>query len=670
MRRASLCISVMAAVVLCWAASPLSVTAQPLSATITDVDFSALPRVQLRVCIERDGQIVRGLAAGSMTLLENGVPRTLSVRCPNGADYNSVVLVLDNSGSIFAALPKLIEAGKQLVDSLGPNDEAAIVTFGRSIQLAQSFTTDKALLKSVLDNMVASGGTALFDATMLGLEELNRRSGLRHAVIITDGEDNMSSSTDADVILEALRIDARLHTIAFDIAPAYRGLMESMAVRSGGAHFFVSRPSDLPAVYATIAAIITEPCCILEYKTTACADTLRSLLLTVFDRGDTARTSAQVTSPARPDRATLSLTVPDEILPNATEYGAIHWIPAPNPDLLLSVSFDISYDEKLVDIPLVPFTLGTLTQNQLVDMQRIAPGRTRIILDRIRPAMLTTQLVGFPIKALVADTSRKVAFSIVETVIAGCITHFRLVSDTTVICQCFRPLAISMDSILIVNGEEDITIPIIISDVEPGLLMQLDADIALPDGVELREIRNGTLLPSSVLQWEHEAGTVRFRARSALPSDTTGTLATLHLRTAASRKPVVHKFAVTYTELWQRCCPEDGTLPELTLIQDGSCEFLLRRVSSAIQASAAPNPVNGGVGTVLLRVPEGQAVEYAQVFILDMHGRRVLDIHHGPLPAGETRITFDATHLPAGRYTIATHTPGTTPHIQPLLLLR
>lgn len=670
MRRASLCISVMAAVVLCWAASPLSVTAQPLSATITDVDFSALPRVQLRVCIERDGQIVRGLTVDNMALLENGIPRTLSVRCPNATDYNSVVLVLDNSGSIFAALPKLIEAGKQLVDSLGPNDEAAIVTFGRSIQLAQSFTTDKALLKSVLDNMVASGGTALFDACMLGLQELNFRSGNRHAVIITDGEDNMSSSTDADVILEALRIDARLHTIAFDIAPVYRGLMENMAVRTGGAHFFVSRPGDLPTVYATIAALITEPCCMLEYTTADCVDTLRSLLLTIIDGADTVRATAQVTSPGRAAATTLLISVPDEILPNATEYGAIQIVPPPNPDLLLTMSFTIEYDEKLVDIPLVPFTLGTVTQNQLVDMQRIAPGRTRVVLDRIRPALLTTQLLGFPIKALVADTSRIVRFRISEFAIEGCPTVFDANTDSTVICQCFRPLAISMDSILIVNGEEDITIPIIISDVEPGLLMQLDADIALPDGVELREIRNGTLLPSSVLQWEHEAGTLRFRVRSALPSDTTGTLATLHLRTAASRKPVVHKFAVTYTELWQRCCPEDGTLPELTLIQDGSCEFLLRRVSSAIQTSAAPNPVNGGVGTVLLRVPEGQAVDYAQVFILDMHGRRVLDIHHGPLPAGETRITFDATHLPAGRYTIATHTPGATPHIQPLLLLR
>ncbi|MDT8323391.1 MAG: VWA domain-containing protein, partial [Bacteroidota bacterium] len=160
-----------------------SIPAQTLDVSLGEVDFSQLPRVTFKACVREDGLIVRGLDPSQIILLENGAQQELTIRCPDPSDINSVVLVLDNSGSIFAALPKLIEAAQQLVDSLGPNDEAAIVTFGRQIRLEQDFTTDKALLKSVLDGMVANGGTAMFSATYRAIEELETRGGNRHAVV-------------------------------------------------------------------------------------------------------------------------------------------------------------------------------------------------------------------------------------------------------------------------------------------------------------------------------------------------------------------------------------------------------------------------------------------------------------------------------------------------------
>ena len=629
-----------------------SASTQPLTVDIRSVDFSGLPRVTFKACIQRDGEIVRGLGASNMTLIENGIPRALSVRCPLATDINSVVLVLDNSGSIFAAMPKLIEASKQLVDSLGPNDEAAIVIFGRDVRVVQGFTTDKMLLKSVLDAMVATGGTALFDASYMACEELSFRSGNRHGVIITDGEDNLSTRTDDEVIALANLIGARLHTIAFDIAPAYRDLMERIAVQTGGAQFFVSRPGDLPTVYATIAALITEPCCIAEYLTGDCVDTLHSLLLTVTEGGDTGRAQLDVTSPSRAEQTMLSLDVPDALTPLATDRGFVLMSPVPSPGIALTMSFVLEYDQNLVDVPLLEFTLGTVTQNQIVKMERISPGATRFTLDRIAPALNTPLLVGFQIKALVADSSRRVGFRIRDILIEGCPTTFFTATDSTLICQCFRTLAVGLDSLKLLSADEEFVLPVkVTGGIELGLTVTADMTLLLPDGAVLLEVTEGNLLEPGSVQWLHRGDTLYVMVRSALPRDTSGILLQLLFANERSKVPRRHDVRTLYTELWQRCCPEDGDLPSITILQDGRCEFLVRRVEESIGLSTAPNPlVPGSEGLVLLSVPEALDASRICVDLLDMQGRSVRRVYEGEARQGEMRIGFDAAGLPAGRY--------------------
>jgi VWFA-related protein len=645
--------------------------AQPLSVDIHSVDFSGLPRVSFKLCVQRNGEVVRGLAGENFLFTENGVPRTLSVRCPDNTDINSVVLVLDNSGSIFAAMPKLIEASKQLVDSLGPNDEAAIITFGRDVRMVQNFTTDKIQLKTVLDAMVASGGTALFDASYMGVEELSFRPGNRHAVIITDGEDTFSSRTDDDVIALANLTNAKLHTIAFDIAPEYRDLMERMAVLTGGAHFFVSRPGDLPKVYATIAALITEPCCIAEYNTADCVDTLRTLFVQVVDGSDTAATQLQVVSPSRADRMAIWLDVPDELTPLATDYGFVHISPVPSRDIALTMSFVLDYDQKLVDVPLLPFSLGTITQNQIVKMERIAPGTTRFTLNRIIPAVNTTLVVGFPIKALVADSSRRVGFSIRDIQIEGCPASFATATDSTLICQCFRALDVGLDSLRLFAADEPFSVPVIIrGGLEGGLTMTADLSLLLPTGTGLLGVTEGNVMESGAVQWRQVGDTLHVSVRSALPRDTSGTLLLLSFGGNQNKTPQTHRIRVLFTELWQRCCPMDGELPEITVMQDGRCEFFVRRVGSGLQVSTAPNPLlPGSTASVVLTVPDGRDMDDVHLRLLDVQGRPIKTLMHGAVPGGGLRVNFDMEGMPAGRYIVVATARGVL-YSSPVVLLR
>lgn len=647
---------------------------QQIDAAITDVDFSQLPRVTFKVCVSENGQIVRGLDESMFTLLENGIPQNISIRCPDPTEINSVALVLDNSGSIFSALPKLIEASKRLVDSLGDNDEAAVITFGRSIQIEQPFTTDKTQLKNVLDGMVASGGTAMFDAAIEACDQLELRSGNRHAVIISDGEDNLSTATVDDVIELANLLDIKLHTIAFDIAPEVQDQMRRMAVETGGVYFFVARPSELTAVYDKIADIITEPCCIGEYVSNNCEYTERTLLLTVNDGARSGMSQVTLPSPWRSEQTTLTVDVPEELTPLATGRGFIDIAPVPSLELKLTLSFTLVYDENLVEIPLLPFTLGTIAQNQLVDMKRIGPGRLRFTFAEIQPALATSLLVGFPVQALVADSSKHVSFRIEDPEIVGCPTEFTMVPDSTLICQCFRALDVELDSLRIYAANERISIPVrIAGGIETGLPIRASISVDLPESADDIEVLPGTLVDAGDLDWEISNGRLDVATQgTVMPRDTSGVLIRIVLGPNTAKDVQQHRIALLSSELWQRCCPMEGALPVLRVLQDGNCSVILRRAAPQVEVENAPNPfsvTDGGRTTVILHLPEELDGTDVRLDVHDSRGTYVRTLYHGPLPEGEHHIPFDAGDLSAGTY-YAVLVSGRTVVTRTLLYIR
>jgi VWFA-related protein len=635
-------------------------TAQPLDVAFKDVDFSQLPRVMFKVCVSENQEIIRGLDVAGMTLSENGVPQELSVRCPDPTEINSVVLVLDNSGSMLGALSKLIEASQRMVDNLGDNDECAIITFGRGINIVQDFTTDKQQLKTVLGNMVANGGTPLFSAAYQGCQLLQMRAGNRHAVIITDGEDNQSTHTSEEVIALAEASGANLHTIAFDIDQQYQAVMRDMAVRTGGVYFFVSRPSELTEVYEKIADIITEECCILEYTSDNCVDEWRSLLLQVTHEGRTGTVVQDFISPSRAEESVLTVTVPETITPLATDRGFIDISPAPSTELSLTLSFILDYDQNLVEIPVLPFTLGTVAQNQLVEMTRVGPGAMRFVFSDILPPFETTRLISFPIQALVADSSRYVHFRIRDARIEGCPTNFSFIGDSTLICQCFRALDVVTDSVLKLSAEEIVEIPIRVgSGFETGTRLHADVTFSIPAGLGAVEVLPGNLLPETALLWERQGEKLRlFTPLPVFPNDTSGLLALLRFPPNMNAEVRRLNLDLLSSELWQRCCPEEGEATRVLVLQDGLCEFFVREKEAAVQVTNAPNPFTreGGARTwILLEVPGERKGNKYTLDVLDGNGRTVRRLYDGPLTQDMLRLPFDASDLPSGVYHAVLH---------------
>jgi VWFA-related protein len=109
----------------------------------------------------------------------------------------SLGILIDNSGSMRDKRAAVNRAALDLVRASNPQDEAFIVNFSDDAFLDQDFTSSVPLLQKGLSHIDSKGGTALYDAVVASADHLAKDAKRPKQVllIITDGEDNSSSTT-------------------------------------------------------------------------------------------------------------------------------------------------------------------------------------------------------------------------------------------------------------------------------------------------------------------------------------------------------------------------------------------------------------------------------------------------------------------------------------------
>lgn len=163
----------------------------------------SLARLQARVT-DRNGRAIHGLTARDFAVTEDGVERAVREVAPSTAPFN-LVLLLDVSGSVEERLDFIRKAALDFVNTAGPQDRIAVVSFREDVQLISDFTTDRQLLAKRIKDIQAGGATALYDSLAYSLvHTLKPLRGERTGVVIlSDGDDNRSFLT-LPSILEAV----------------------------------------------------------------------------------------------------------------------------------------------------------------------------------------------------------------------------------------------------------------------------------------------------------------------------------------------------------------------------------------------------------------------------------------------------------------------------------
>jgi Ca-activated chloride channel family protein len=135
-----------------------------------------------------------------------------------------IALLLDTSNSIRPRLQFEKDAATEFVSStVRPNrDQMFIMTFDSEPQVVVNFTNDVEKLRTTITKQHAGGGTALYDA-MLKASQMLANAPLpttgspevrRVLVVISDGEDNLSSHTRADAIDALGRTGVQVYAVS------------------------------------------------------------------------------------------------------------------------------------------------------------------------------------------------------------------------------------------------------------------------------------------------------------------------------------------------------------------------------------------------------------------------------------------------------------------------
>jgi Ca-activated chloride channel family protein len=179
----------------------------------------------------------------------------------------NVLLVVDTSGSMNDE--NRLERAKQGLDTffaqVGRQDSLGLTTFSDQIQPlipVGPFTQNEGRIRETVRNLIADGGTAVWDATVEGFEQVRSEadaSRINAVVVLTDGEDTDSTRSNEDAV-EEVRAQGdsddqvRVFTIAYSAGAegAAEGL-EAIAKASGGQPY-VGDTEDIESVYRSISS--------------------------------------------------------------------------------------------------------------------------------------------------------------------------------------------------------------------------------------------------------------------------------------------------------------------------------------------------------------------------------------------------------------------------------
>jgi VWFA-related protein len=209
--------------------------------------------VRVEVLVTRGGSPVRGLAASDFELRDDGIVQALEPILEEQTAVDAV-LVLDASGSVSGPkLASLKAAAEAFLGGLRGGEQAALLAFSHEVQLLQSLTDDLASVRRALDRVSPRGNTALVDAlyAALRLREIgDRRTAI---VVFSDGIDNLSWLSPADVARAAGRSNVTVYGVTVrgkgDRKEPFLG---DVARATGGRLFEASSDRDLRARFLDV----------------------------------------------------------------------------------------------------------------------------------------------------------------------------------------------------------------------------------------------------------------------------------------------------------------------------------------------------------------------------------------------------------------------------------
>jgi len=220
---------------------------------------------------DKNGQVLKDLSKDEFQLKEDDRPQTIQYFSRESNLPLTLGLSIDTSMSQRRVLGDERRASYRFFDQVmrEDKDKAFVIHFDREVELLQDLTSSKKRLEASLNDVGmptmnrqsggggggygggghhrggGGGGTTLYDAVLLGSDELMKPvDGRKAMIVLTDGVDTGSKVNLGDAIESAQRTNTLVYSILFSDEQAYGSNAPPMGM--GGHHGGMGRGGGYP----------------------------------------------------------------------------------------------------------------------------------------------------------------------------------------------------------------------------------------------------------------------------------------------------------------------------------------------------------------------------------------------------------------------------------------
>jgi VWFA-related protein len=230
---------------------------------ITGVNASNLPEVIVTANVyDSLGRPVLGLTQAEFSVHGELAGQARIVSVENITDDNlpfATVLVIDTSSSMDGQpIEQAKEAARVFVNSIGPNDPVAILTFDTAVRTVIDYTTDKTALLNAIDSLAYGGKTALYRGALEGITTAENSPTPRRAVILlSDGAEfgNVSNAERGAALEEAIQGGVTAYTIGLGFGTD-RTYLRELASGTNAEFYESPTPDQLVEIYRNLANLL------------------------------------------------------------------------------------------------------------------------------------------------------------------------------------------------------------------------------------------------------------------------------------------------------------------------------------------------------------------------------------------------------------------------------
>ena len=210
---------------------------------------------------DAEGRLVTNLDKADFIVEEDGVAQPITQFTKERVPI-SLSLALDVSDSMRGI--RMTDARTALAHFLGAllaeEDEASLLGFNHETRMFGQWTTERAGMRSKLDAIRPSGGTALYDAIDAALPLFESRQHPRAAILlVSDGADTASDTTPTALKQKLVRSDVFLYAIGIDSLDARNSTrinpftLNELTGQGGGYTEIIKSTAELGAATERIA---------------------------------------------------------------------------------------------------------------------------------------------------------------------------------------------------------------------------------------------------------------------------------------------------------------------------------------------------------------------------------------------------------------------------------